>query len=145
MPPGRFTFTTRGSFVLIGGIFSQPFSLSKLKETGGIRSSRAGGRAVQSGSRRSAVLCRGRARGMPWRVLAGLRRASRLDGGVGFCRPSGRAGGAGVGTKFEGESDYRWAGRTNGKKALPPSLILINAEKSVWALRSHPASQILPG
>lgn len=89
--------------------------------------------------------CFARGRHVAWRVLAGLRRASGLDGGVGFCRLSGRAGGAGVGTKFEGESDYRWVGRTNGKKALPPSLILINTEKSVWALRSHPASQILPG
>lgn len=144
MPPGRFTFTTRGSFVLIGGIFSQPFSLSKLKKTG-IQSSHSGGRAVQRGGHGSTVFCQGRACGMPWRVLAGLRRASGLDGGVGFCRLLGRAGGAGVGTKFEGESDYRWAGRTNGKKALLPSLILINAEKSVWALRSHSASQILPG
>lgn len=35
-------FTTRGSFILIVGIFSQPFSLSKLKETGGVQSSHPG-------------------------------------------------------------------------------------------------------
>ena len=38
-----------------------------------------------------------------------------------FCRLSGQAGRAGVGTKFQGESDYRWSGRQNEWEEGPAS------------------------